>query len=94
MKKLVALLLLASVVLPVMAFGAMAESYPTGVYGSAIADIRADIDGDRMLTNSDIALMIRYLSGWTVDGTVQDITNDGKLNNRDAIAMILLLNAA
>ncbi len=52
-------------------------------------NIDGDFDGDGAITNSDITLIIRYLSGWEVDGAVADITNDGKINNRDAIALII-----
>ncbi len=61
-------------------------------YGEA--SVEGDFDGDGALTNSDITLIIRYLSGWTVEYTVTDITGDGKINNRDAIALIVKVNEA
>ena len=49
-----------------------------------------DVDGDGTLTNSDITLAIRTLSGWNTDAnmTLADLNYDGKINNRDIIAMI------
>lgn len=51
-----------------------------------------DIDADGAITNSDITIAIRYLSGWGSESYRKmrlDITNDGKINNRDAIALIV-----
>ncbi len=52
--------------------------------------VYGDIDADGTLTSTDIALIIRYLSGWNVAGakSLCDITGDGKINNRDVIALI------
>ena len=55
--------------------------------------VEGDINGDGILTNADITLMIRYLCGWDMtetlgdgfDALVFDVTYDGKINNRDAI---------
>ena len=49
-----------------------------------------DVDGDGTLTNADVALAIRALSGWDIDGDIAliDINYDGKYNNRDIIAFI------
>ncbi len=54
------------------------------VYGSG------DVDGDGALTNSDITLAIRTMSGWNTDAcmAVADLNYDGKINNRDIIALI------
>ncbi len=52
---------------------------------------KGDLDGDRILTNSDVTILIRYLSGWDIDADAVDVTGDGKINNRDAIALILAL---
>jgi len=50
-----------------------------------------DIDADGAVTNSDITLAIRYLSGWDIGyrATRFDLNKDAKLNNRDAIALIV-----
>ncbi|MBQ2862982.1 MAG: family 43 glycosylhydrolase, partial [Clostridia bacterium] len=60
------------------------------VYAPALA---GDADGDAWLTSSDITILIRYLSGWSVDEDVSvcDMNSDGIINNRDAIAMIRVL---
>ena len=57
-------------------------------------ELAGDIDGDAWLTNTDITLLIRYLSGFAVDGNalIADMNKDGKLTNRDAIVMILKLS--
>jgi len=50
-----------------------------------------DIDADGTLTNADITLAIRHLSGWDIEYRANrfDLNADGKLNNRDAIALIV-----
>ncbi len=55
-----------------------------------------DLDEDKKLTNTDLTLMLRVLSGWDIayDAAAVDVTGDGKLNNRDAIALIKKVNAA
>lgn len=50
-----------------------------------------DYDGDGSLTNADITLIIRYLSGYSSEHTVFDITYDNKISNRDVIRIITLL---
>ena len=52
--------------------------------------LAGDADGDMYLTNSDITVLIRYLSGWSTeyDMSICDMNSDGILNNRDAIALI------
>ena len=42
------------------------------------------------ITNSDITIAIRVMSGWTCDGEVMrvDTNYDGKITNRDIIALI------
>ncbi len=54
-----------------------------------------DIDEDATLTSTDITLVVRYLAGFTVDGArySADINGDGKINNRDAIALIRQIGA-
>ena len=53
-----------------------------------------DVDGDGILTNSDITLAIRYLSGWDIEYRVTrfDLNADTKLNNRDVIALIVKIS--
>ncbi len=50
-----------------------------------------DVDCDRRITNKDITLVIRYLSGFNSDienMSLCDVNGDGKVNNRDAIGII------
>ncbi len=53
-----------------------------------------DIDSDGVLTNSDIVLIIRYLSGWDIGGAeaMCDLDANGRINNRDAIELIVKLS--
>lgn len=51
-----------------------------------------DYDKDGSITGTDLTLLIRYLSGWTDVVDIYDITSDGKVSNRDAIKLIILLN--
>ncbi len=51
----------------------------------------ADIDGDGAITNSDITLLVRYLSGWDVEVEVVDLNGDAKINNRDAMFLIMMV---
>ncbi len=53
-----------------------------------------DIDENGMLTNADITLIIRYLNGWSVIGAKfsGDVNCDEKVNNRDAIEIIIKLS--
>ncbi len=55
-----------------------------------------DIDEDGVVANSDITLVIRYLSGFEVAGArlSGDYNADAKVNNRDAIALIQKLAVA
>ena len=60
-------------------------------------DIRVlagDVDRDGALTNNDAALLIRYLSGWSIgkNASVADMNADGKITNRDIIAILQKLN--
>ncbi len=69
---------------------------PFSVFGiTAESEIEGDINGDGLLSNSDITILIRYLNGWSIDYDVThaDVTNDGKINNRDVIALIVKLNS-
>ena len=50
-----------------------------------------DVDGDGDVSNADITLLVRYLSGWDVIGVNignADLTHDKKINNRDVIALV------
>lgn len=54
--------------------------------------IRAgDVNANKTIDNTDLTLLIRYLAGWS-DKKVKvdycDLTGDGKINNRDAIALV------
>ena len=55
-----------------------------------------DVDGDGGVTNADLAILIRYLSGWDVeiDLDAADYDRNGKVNNRDAIALIIDMASA
>lgn len=53
-----------------------------------------DVDGDTALTSSDVTLLIRYLSGWDedIDLAAADMDSNGRINNRDAIALIYAIS--
>lgn len=55
-----------------------------------------DLDFDGEVSNADITLLVRYLSGYTTAGAkfTGDLTADKKVNNRDVIALIRRLNNA
>ncbi len=80
---------------PALDFGEVFVMRDDGVVIRALAPVLAgDIDGDGWLTSSDVTVLVRYLSGWEVEGnvTISDMNSDGKLNNRDAITMISKLS--
>lgn len=55
-----------------------------------------DVNGDGEITNIDLVMLVRFLSGWEVDGFLResaDANADDKINNRDAIAIIRHLAA-
>lgn len=54
-----------------------------------------DVDGDGALTNADIVLAVRYLSGWKISYTTVrfDTNGDGKITNREVIDMIVKISA-
>ena len=58
---------------------------------------RGDMDEDGALTNADMALLVRVLSGW-VDVSYAsysaDLNTDAKINNRDAIELVRALAEA
>ena len=57
------------------------------------AAFKGDVNGDGMLANNDLSLLIKYLSGGNVnaDQNALDADGNGKINNRDAIALIKVL---
>jgi hypothetical protein len=58
---------------------------------------RGDMDEDGELTNTDMTLMIRVLSGWgdlSYANYSADLNTDEKINNRDAIELVKALAAA
>ncbi len=61
-----------------------------GYIKTATGYIKGDTDCSGAVSNSDITLLIRYLSGFSVttDNNACDLNRDGKINNRDAIALI------
>jgi fluoride ion exporter CrcB/FEX len=56
-------------------------------------NLAGDIDEDGTVTNADVSLAVRYLSGFSVKGAKFscDVNGDGKINNRDAIEIVLKL---
>ncbi len=57
-------------------------------------NLEGDIDEDGNVTNADMTLAVRYLSGFEVDGAKfsADVNKDGIINNRDAIALVRKLS--
>lgn len=53
------------------------------------AAVPGDIDGDGKLTNSDLSVIVRHLSGHgeSVKLANLDVSGDGLVNNRDAILL-------
>ena len=58
---------------------------------SAGAVQRGDVNSDGTVNNTDLAALVRHLSGWDIgaDLAAADYDKNGKINNRDAIAMIV-----
>lgn len=56
-------------------------------------DVRltGDINTDRCVTNSDLTLLIRYLSGYGTVVSWCDVDKNGEVNNRDAIELVRIL---
>ena len=55
---------------------------------------KGDMDEDGIITNADITLLIRVLSGWkdvSYANYSADVNADSKLNNRDALEIIKIL---
>ena len=53
-----------------------------------------DVDADGVITNADIALFVRVLSGWNDAHSIEslDVNADEKINNRDILALIIKLS--
>ena len=70
--------------------------YPSDscLYCRAERDVRlaGDINTDRYVTNIDLTLLIRYLSGYGSPVEWCDIDGNGNINNRDAIGLVRILN--
>ena len=47
-----------------------------------------DYDKDGVISNTDLVLLVRYLSGWDVAEVSYSVNGDGVINNRDAIYLI------
>ncbi len=59
-------------------------------------DVAGDIDGDGIVTNSDITIIVRYISGMYDNYAYSnaDVSGDGVINNRDIIILIRRLSLA
>ena len=53
--------------------------------------LAGDVNTDRYVTNSDLTLLVRVLSGWVKPSEYCDLDKNGKYNNRDAIALVKIL---
>ncbi len=79
--------------------GSAAHEYALGEKYITYKLITADIDGDGAATNADIALAVRYLSGWDISENVDggfdhntfDLNSDGRITNRDAMLAVFKL---
>ena len=51
--------------------------------------MRGDLDGDGEITNKDVVLLFRYVSGTekAEDETVYDFDGDGNVDNKDVVAL-------
>ncbi len=65
-------------------------AYDYAQKNSIVFVLNEDVDGDGDMTNSDVTMLVRYLLGFDVGHNMSyaDINSDGKLNNRDLIAII------
>ena len=63
----------------------------TWINVNAATTVRGDVNSDGAVNNTDLAAIVRHLSGWDIgaDLTAADYDKNGKINNRDAIAMIV-----
>ena len=57
---------------------------------SRASKVAGDANGDGKLTNEDITLLVRHLSGWNVEIKTElvDMNSDEKITNRDAMMLI------
>ncbi len=64
----------------------------TGVI-TKLDPVYGDVNADGEFNNTDIAVLVRVLSGWNENTLALNLdpTGDGKTNNRDAITLILAL---
>ena len=54
-----------------------------------------DIDGNSIVDNRDMTLLVRHLAGWDVDSVTvknSDMDENGRINNRDAIKLVGVLS--
>jgi hypothetical protein len=65
----------------------------TGIITDFRIIVEGDVDCDTKVTNRDLTMLIRYLSGYAVNvkQVLADMNGDGKVSNRDAIAIITAL---
>ncbi len=65
----------------------------TGVISNFHIILEGDVDCDTRMTNRDITMLVRYLSGYSVQvrEILADYNADGRVNNRDVIGMITVL---
>ncbi len=64
-------------------------------YFELIREMPMDVNADGSVTNADITVFVRYLSGWqglTFSAENADVDKNGKYNNRDLIAIIRYVN--
>ena len=63
------------------------------LYCGSTRDARyaGDMNGDGYISNSDLTLLIRYLSGYGTPVAWCDVDRDGKIDNRDGIELIRIL---
>ena len=63
------------------------------LYCGSTRDVRyaGDMNGDGYISNSDLTLLIRYLSGYGTPVAWCDVDRDGKIDNRDGIELIRIL---
>ena len=69
-------------------YGSYAHSFATT--NKIAIKINEDIDGDGSLSNADLTLFVRYLSGWALSYVTDqfDFNFDGRINNRDIIYIV------
>ncbi len=79
-----------SLALGIMMLISVLSISPLSISGAESTVLMGDADRDGSVNGSDIALLVRYLSGWNadIDIAAADMDENGKVNNRDAIMMI------